>query len=232
MYKVVVVEDEEIARKGIIFTINWDALNCMIAGEAANGEEGAEVIRRLSPDIIVTDLKMPRMDGVEMIAKLREQGNRAKFIILTAYGDFKYAQSAVKLGVSDYLLKPFLPKELLFRVQAILKRAYPEQERKVFFDTTTVDLEKAIVQRNSESIPLTAKELQLFEKLYENAGRIVTTGFLCQAVCGDYWQGYESTLATHIRHLREKIEENPSKPVALVTVKGIGYRLNIKGVRK
>ena len=73
MYKVVVVEDEEIARKGIIFTINWDALNCMIAGEAANGEEGAEVIRRLSPDIIVTDLKMPRMDGVEMIAKLRDQ---------------------------------------------------------------------------------------------------------------------------------------------------------------
>ena len=232
MYKVVVVEDEEIARKGIIFTINWEALNCMIAGEAANGEEGAAVIRRLSPDIIVTDLKMPRMDGVEMIQMLRCEGNRAKFIILTAYGDFKYAQSAVKLGVSDYLLKPFLPKELLFRVQAILKRAYPEQERKVFFDTTTVDLEKAIVQRNSESIPLTAKELQLFEKLYENAGRIVTTGSLCQAVCGDYWQGYESTLATHIRHLREKIEENPSKPVALVTVKGIGYRLNIKGVRK
>ena len=117
MYKVVVVEDEEIARKGIIFTINWDALNCMIAGEAANGEEGAEVIRRLSPDIIVTDLKMPRMDGVEMIAKLREQGNRAKFIILTAYGDFKYAQSAVKLGVSDYLLKPLKDGDL---EQAIL----------------------------------------------------------------------------------------------------------------
>ena len=120
MYKVVVVEDEEIARKGIIFTINWDALNCMIAGEAANGEEGAEVIRRLSPDIIVTDLKMPRMDGVEMIAKLREQGNRAKFIILTAYGDFKYAQSAVKLGVSDYLLKPLKDGELEGAVRKIL----------------------------------------------------------------------------------------------------------------
>ena len=86
MYKVVVVEDEEIARKGIIFTINWEALNCMIAGEAANGEEGAAVIRRLSPDIIVTDLKMPRMDGVEMIQMLRCEGNRAKFIILTAMG--------------------------------------------------------------------------------------------------------------------------------------------------
>ena len=120
MYKVVVVEDEEIARKGIIFTINWDALNCMIAGEAANGEEGAEVIRRLSPDIIVTDLKMPRMDGVEMIAKLREQGNRAKFIILTAYGDFKYAQSALRLGVSDYLLKPLKDGELEGAVRKIL----------------------------------------------------------------------------------------------------------------
>ena len=120
MYKVVVVEDEEIARKGIIFTINWDALNCMIAGEAANGEEGAEVIRRLSPDIIVTDLKMPRMDGVEMTAKLREQGNRAKFIILTAYGDFKYAQSAVKLGVSDYLLKPLKDGDLEQAVTRII----------------------------------------------------------------------------------------------------------------
>ena len=120
MYKVVVVEDEEIARKGIIFTINWEALNCMIAGEAANGEEGAAVIRRLSPDIIVTDLKMPRMDGVEMIQMLRCEGNRAKFIILTAYGDFKYAQSAVKLGVSDYLLKPLKDGDLEQAVTRII----------------------------------------------------------------------------------------------------------------
>ena len=74
----------------------------------------------------------------------------------------------------------------------------------MFLDAATVDLEKAIVQRNGEIISLTAKEFQLFEKLYENAGRIVTTGSLCQAICGDFWQGYESTLATHIRHLREK----------------------------
>ena len=122
MYKVVVVEDEEIVRKGIIFTINWEALNCMIAGEASNGEEGADVIRRLSPDIIVTDLKMPRMDGVEMIEMLRSEGNRAKFIILTAYGDFKYAQSAVKLGVSDYLLKPLKDGDLEQSVTRILSQ--------------------------------------------------------------------------------------------------------------
>ena len=68
---------------------------------------------------------------------------------------------------------------------------------------------------------------QLFRKLYENAGRIVTTGALCETVCGPVWQGYESTLATHIRHLREKIEANPSKPVSIVTVKGLGYRLDL-----
>ena len=94
-----------------------------------------------------------------------------------------------------------------------------------------VDLEKAEVWKNGERLPLTAKELQLFQKLYENAGRIVTTGILCETICGEFWQGYESTLSTHIRHLREKIEENPSKPVSLVTAKGLGYRLNLKGAK-
>ena len=102
MNRVVVVEDETMARKGIILTIDWSALGCVVVGEAANGEEGAALVERLSPDIVVTDVKMPRMDGVEMIAKLRENGCQAKFIILTAYSDFKYAQSALRLGVSDY----------------------------------------------------------------------------------------------------------------------------------
>ena len=198
---------------------------------AASGETALKMCKEQEPDMIILDVMMPGMDGFATLKELRKT-SKIPVLMLTARGEAEDKFAGFESGADDYLLKPFLPKELLFRVQAILKRAYPEQERKVFFYTTTVDLEKAIVQRNSESIPLTAKELQLFEKLYENAGRIVTTGSLCQAVCGDYWQGYESTLATHIRHLREKIEENPSKPVALVTVKGIGYRLNIKGVRK
>ena len=89
------------------------------------------------------------------------------------------------------------------------------------------EAENAAAHRDGQVSPLTAKELQLFRKLYENAGRIVTTGALCEAVCGPVWQGYESTLATHIRHLREKIEANPSRPVSIVTVKGLGYRLDL-----
>lgn len=112
MYKVVVVEDETMARKGIILTIDWSALGCVVVGEAANGEEGAALVARLAPDIVVTDVRMPRMDGVEMITKLRAEGCTAKFIILTAYSDFKYAQSALRLGVSDYLLKPLKDGEL------------------------------------------------------------------------------------------------------------------------
>lgn len=198
---------------------------------ATSGKTALEICKEKQPDMVILDVMMPGMDGFATLRELRKT-SKVPVLMLTARGEAEDKFAGFENGADDYLLKPFLPKELLFRVQAILKRVYPEKERKVFFDAATVDLEKATVQCNGKSISLTAKEFQLFEKLYENAGRIVTTGALCQTICGDYWQGYESTLATHIRHLREKIEENPSKPVALVTIKGIGYRLNIKGVQE
>ena len=104
--------------------------------------------------------------------------------------------------------------------------------RRIYLEAATIDLDKAEGWRGEKPFSLTAKELQLIEKLYENAGRIVTTGSLCETVCGEFWQGYETTLSTHIRHLREKIEQNPSKPVSLITVKGLGYRLYLKGVKR
>ena len=130
------------------------------------------------------------------------------------------------------MVKPFLPKELLLRVQAILKRAYPPKDHVVQLEAAAVDLDQAEVIKNSQRIPLTAKEYSIFQKLADNAGHIVTIGLLCQAVCGEIWQGYETTLMTHIRHLREKIEENPSKPVSLLTVKGLGYKLLVKEPEK
>ena len=148
--------------------------------------------------------------------------------MLTARGEAEDRIEGLENGADDYLPKPFLPKELLLRAGAILSRAYPERKEQVALAGSTVDMANAEVWKNGERISLTAKELQLFEKLYENAGRIVTTGALCETICGEFWQGYETTLSTHIRHLREKIEENPSRPVSLVTVKGIGYRLNLK----
>ena len=181
-------------------------------------------------DIILLDVMMPGMDGFEVMREIRRT-SRVPVLMLTARGEAEDRIEGLEIGADDYLPKPFLPKELLLRVGAILHRAYPEPNRTVALAASTVDLEKAEVWKDGERYPLTAKELQLFEKLYENAGRIVTTGILCETICGEFWQGYESTLSTHIRHLREKIEANPSKPASLLTAKGLGYRLNLKGAK-
>lgn len=112
MLKVLVVEDEELIRKGIVLTVDWAALGCVVVGEAANGAEGLEAALRLEPSLIITDVKMPQMDGLEMLRRLREAGCDARVIILTAYDDFSYVRSALRLGAVDYLLKPFHDGEL------------------------------------------------------------------------------------------------------------------------
>lgn len=112
MYKVLVVEDEDLIRKGIILTVDWNSIGCVVVGEAANGEAGIAAVEKFSPDIIITDLNMPGMDGIEMLTKLREGGCNAFVIVLTAYDSFKYAQSALRLGAVDFILKPFHDGEL------------------------------------------------------------------------------------------------------------------------
>ena len=197
---------------------------------ASSGQEALQAWREQQPALIVLDVMMPGMDGFEVLREIRRTSH-VPVLMLTARGEAEDRIEGLEIGADDNLPKPILPKELLLRVQAILHRTYPEPNRTVVLAASTVDLERAEVWKNGERLPLTAKELQLFQKLYENAGRIVTTGILCETICGEFWQGYESTLSTHIRHLREKIEANPSKPVSLVTSKGLGYRLNLKGAK-
>ena len=122
MLKVLVVEDEEMIRKGIVLAVDWAALDCVVVAEAANGEEALEAVERYQPTLIITDLKMPKMDGLEMLTRLREQGNRAFVIILTAYDSFSYAQTALRLGAVDFLLKPFHDGELEQAVNRLRSR--------------------------------------------------------------------------------------------------------------
>lgn len=131
------------------------------------------------------------------------------------------------------MTKPFLPKELILRVTAVLKRTYFPPGRAmrqgedgiVQLGKKKVDFNAGTVSDGKESLQLTAKELAILKKLYENRGNIVTFDILCNTVWGDEYYGYENTLMVHIRRLREKIEENPSSPEWLLTVRGLGYRL-------
>ena len=122
MLKVLVVEDEEMIRKGIVLAVDWAALDCVVVGEAANGLQALEAVERYAPSLIITDLKMPVMDGLEMLRQLRERGNNAFVIILTAYDSFAYAQAALRLGAVDFLLKPFHDGELEQAVTRLKQR--------------------------------------------------------------------------------------------------------------
>lgn len=197
---------------------------------ADSGEAALSLLSQKMPAMVILDVMMPGIDGFELLKEIREV-SKIPVLMLTAKGEAEDRCTGLELGADDYLVKPFLPKELLLRVGAILKRAYPDGNRVVELAASSVDLDKAEVQRGDEIFALTAKEYAIFLKLSENAGRVVTIGSLCQTACGEIWQGYETTLMTHIRHLREKIEENPSTPVSLVTVKGLGYKLMVKGAR-
>ncbi len=122
MLKVLIVEDEEMLRRGIVLSVDWAALDCVVVGEAANGAEALEAAERYDPSLIITDLHMPKMDGIEMLQRLRDRGSNAHVIILTAYDSFAYAQSALRLGAVDFLLKPFHDGELEKSIISLQKR--------------------------------------------------------------------------------------------------------------
>ena len=128
MLKVLIVEDEELIRKGIVLTVDWAALDCLVVGEAANGAEGLVLAARCNPDLIITDLKMPQMDGIEMLEKLRGMGKNTYVIILTAYDSFSYIQAALRLEAVDYLLKPFHDGDLEKAVQRVQAKLTPKEQ--------------------------------------------------------------------------------------------------------
>ncbi len=112
MYKIVVIDDENVVRNGIVLETDWNRLDCEVVGEASNGLEGLEIIEKYHPDLVICDIKMPKMSGLDMLRILREEGNDTYVIFLTAFSDFAYAQQAIKYGAADYLLKPFDDSDL------------------------------------------------------------------------------------------------------------------------
>ncbi len=197
---------------------------------AGDCRSGMEVFLREQPQLVILDIMLPDGDGFTLFRRLREQ-SQAPILFLSAKDEDNDRLFGLGLGADDYITKPFLPQELILRIQAILKRVYfsyfqrPSEEGTLILGNRRVLFENAQVISSGGTISLTAKELLLLKKLNRDRGKIVTFDAICQAVWEDSYYGYENTLMVHIRHLREKIEEDPSHPVWIQTVRGLGYRL-------
>lgn len=182
------------------------------------------------PELVILDVMLPDGDGFSLMRDFRLISD-APVLFLSARDEDNDRLLGLGLGADDYITKPFLPDEFILRLTAILKRTYfsklsqEPEDPPLVLGNRTVFLKSGTVRNGAEELSLTAKELALLKKLYENRGNIVTFDALSDAVWGENYYGYENTLMVHIRRLREKIEEHPSNPVWLLTVRGLGYRL-------
>lgn len=225
--KILLVDDEkellyitEAALRNEGFFNIYTAENCMEALKIAKNQPVA---------LMLLDVMLPDGDGFSLFRKIREI-SQAPAIFLTAKGEAEDKIRGLELGADDYIVKPFLMKELTLRIMAVLRRVYQTQQEEVGFylGNKYISFETASVLSGEKEKSFTAKEFILLKKLYENKNRIVTNDALCMAAWGDEYYGYENTLMVHIRRLREKIEEHPSAPRHLITAKGLGYKLVIK----
>ena len=226
-YLVLVVEDDKPIRNLITTTLKMNDYRFITA---VRGNEAIMLSASHKPDIIILDLGLPDIDGVEVIEHIRTWSD-VPIIIVSARSEERDKITALDKGADDYLTKPFLMQELLLRVQHILLRTYRAElartkSKDLKLADRSVDLNDALVTlSNGDTIPLTATELALLRKLADNRGHIVTYDSLCSAVWGADYYGYENSLGVHIRHLRQKLEQDPNQPRCLLTVRGIGYKL-------
>ncbi|MFE4713822.1 response regulator transcription factor [Paenibacillus sp. NPDC056722] len=228
--KLLIVDDEQAIREMIDGFLRKDGFTRIY--HASHYAEALELCRTVKPDIAILDVMLPDGDGFSLLTALR-QFSSMPVLFLSAKGEDEDRLLGLGLGADDYIVKPFLPRELLLRLIAVLRRVYAppkEEPRPVFtLGNRIIDLESGMVKSASGEQALTAKEHALLTKLHAQQGRIVTSDMLCQAAWGDDYYGYENTLMVHIRRIREKIEADPSAPTSLLTVRGLGYKLMING---
>lgn len=194
--------------------------------KATNQTEALLLCNKTTPEIAILDVMLPDGDGFTLFKKIREIAD-FPVLFLTAKDQPDDLFTGLGLGADDYMAKPFLPRELILRLFAILRRCYKTDNPVILLEGCRIDFDKAEVERDGEIYPLTAKEVSILMTLFKMANRVITIDVICQSVWGNNLYGYENTLMAHIRRIRSKIEQNPSSPVLLVTIKGLGYKLNV-----
>ncbi|MGN0466176.1 MAG: response regulator transcription factor [Lachnospiraceae bacterium] len=232
--KILLVDDNKELLKMIEDTLRRNGYENIVTANSV--KTAIKCFQKEKPDLAVLDIMLPDGDGFYLFRRIREE-SQIPILFLSAKDEDNDRLFGLGLGADDYMTKPFLAQELVLRVGAILRRSYGsmkmendltlrKKEDGFYLGKKWISFAEATVtDEKNHIISFTAKELILLKKLYENRGRIVTFDSLCQEVWQDSYYGYENTLMVHIRHLREKIEEEPSKPKFLLTARGLGYRL-------
>jgi DNA-binding response OmpR family regulator len=230
--QILVVEDELSLRETLEYNLARQGYQVRTAAE---GLTALDLARQQRPDLIVLDLMLPGLDGLEVCRILRQEMN-VPIIMLTARTDEVDKVVGLELGADDYITKPFSMRELLARIKAALRRerllrqeatAEPELEARpttMTFGDLTLDLGRGEVRRAAEPVQLKPKEYDLLVFLARNRGMVLSRDLILQRVWGWDYIGASRTVDVHVRWLREKIETDPSKPQRIVTVRGMGYR--------
>nr|WP_108871219.1 response regulator transcription factor [Tessaracoccus timonensis] len=222
MTRILIIEDEESYRDALTFMLQKEGFD---VATAADGAEGLAEFDKHGADLVLLDLMMPGMPGLEVCKQLRAQSNVA-IVMVTARDSEVDKVVGLELGADDYVTKPFSHRELVARVRAVLRRG---QDQELVPDVVEVggvriDVERHQVYVDGKEVRFALREFDLLELLLRNPGRVLTRGQLIDRIWGSDYVGDTKTLDVHIKRLRSKIERDPSKPERLITVRGLGYK--------
>ena len=227
--RIVLIEDDSAVAKGLSFALEQEGYG-VLWGE--DGASGHKLVAEQAPHLIILDIRLPDTSGFDLCRKLRQEGFRQPILMLTARDEEVDKVLGFELGADDYVVKPYQLRELLSRIRALLRRAYGElaqrsSDEKIVFDDVTIDLELLQVFRAGTIVYLTPTEFRLLRYLISRPDRPVTRDQILEAVWGYHAEvGYDRTVDVHMRHLREKLEQDPTHPRRLVTVRGHGYKFS------
>jgi DNA-binding response OmpR family regulator len=224
MPRVLVVDDDPTVAEVVLGYLRRDGFE---AAHAADGLAALAIAAAAPPDIVVLDLMLPGIDGLEVCRRLRAVNPHLPVVMLTARGEEEDRIAGLEVGADDYVVKPFSPRELALRVRSVLRRSEPQQsadtEAVLVDGDLRVDTGARSVQLGDREISLTAREFDLLAHVMARPGKALKREELMREVWG--WEfGDQSTVTVHVRRLREKIELDPAEPTRLVTVWGVGYR--------
>ena len=224
--RVLVVEDDLSILTGVSMNLRYEGYEVL---QAQDGERGLELAVAESPDLIVLDIMMPRINGYEFLRELRSRGVRTPVLVLSAKGMERDKVLGLDLGADDYVVKPFGVAELIARVKAVLRRRYGEDGEVLRFGDVAVDLRSRAVTRDGAPVELTAQEFRLLAHLVGSPGRTFSRDELLRGAWGLDYEGTARTVDTFVRQLRQKLEPDPDAPRYILTARGLGYRFERPG---